>query len=324
MALQTGTQITVGTNGLRENLTDVIYDISPEDTPLSSNIGRETDITSTLHEWQTDALQPKNTANAVVQGDRIGNFPTVTSTVRVGNYTQISRALVSVSGTLRKAKAAGRKDEYAYQLSKRGVELKIDIEAISLINQGGVAAGVTTAPLTATLGAWVKSNVDKEATGGNPAYTSGVPSAPRTDATTTLIRTFSETILKNVALAMYNNGAKLRMLMLSPDVLVTASAFAGIASNVYQINAPKSAAIIGSANVYVSPFGVLHYVANRHQRSRDAWFIDPEFIALGFYRSFETEKLAKLGDSDDTMLLAEWLLKVKNEKALGLAADIKA
>jgi hypothetical protein len=319
MTIVANTFLTFDAKGLREELSNVIYNISPEDTPFMSGAGKE-DVSQTLYEWQTDALAAAISTNAALQGDDIASFPAVTPTVRVGNYTQISRKLLVLSGTLEAVNKAGRRSEFAYQMSKRSAELKRDMEKTMLENIGAVAGNSTTAPLTATLGAWVKSNVSTGSGGGNPAYTSGVPGAARTDGTT---RQYSETILKTVAQSVWAAGGTLKVHMLGPETKVLASTFTGIAANTYNINSAKPATIIGAADVYVSNFGVLRLVPNRFQRERDGWFIDFEYVSVAYLRSFNTEPLAKTGDARKAMLLVEWGLKVKQEAALGLAADLK-
>jgi hypothetical protein len=97
--------------GQREDLSDVIYDISPKDTPIMSSIGK-TKATAVYHEWQTDVLDAATTANAAIEGDD-ATAKAVTPTVRLGNYTQIVTKTIQVSGTLEAVDKAGRKSEKA-------------------------------------------------------------------------------------------------------------------------------------------------------------------------------------------------------------------
>jgi hypothetical protein len=165
----------------------------------------------------------------------------------------------------------------------------------------------------------VKSNVDKHATGTNPTYTSGVPNDTRTDGT---VRAFTETILQNVMQACFASGAYPDTLMVGPHNKTVVSTFAGVATKTIQQTAVKAAAVIGSVDFYVSDFGTLAVVANRFQRERDGWFLDFDFVSFAFLRKFRTVKLAKTGDAEKRMLVVEWSLKVHNEAALGLAADL--
>lgn len=320
MAIFTGTYTRHTAIGVREELANQIFDISPEETPAVSAMGRES-IKNTLFEWQTDSLAAA-AANAQIEGDDITSFPTVTPTVRVANYAQISRKLLMVSGTLEAVDKAGRKSEVAYQMARRGAEIKRDMEYTVFSNTAGSAGSTTEARITATLGAWVKTNVDAAITNGDPTYTSGVPGATRTDATTTLQRAISTTIINSVVQAMWSAGAKVKDLFVGPVNKAKVSALTTAVTRNYDITQPKPTAIIGAVDVYVTDFGVLSIVPSRHQRERDAWFLDFEFLSIGILRNFRTEDLAKTGDAMKKMLLIEWGLKVKQEAALGLAADL--
>lgn len=319
MAILTNTVQTYDRKGLRESLSNMIYNISPTEVPFMSNAGRGS-AKATLEEWQTDALAAVDTANRAIEGDDITTFPSASATTRVGNYLQISRKLVIVSDTVEEVDKAGRKSEEALQLAKRAKELKRDMEAICLDNQAGSAGSSSTGRQIATLGAWVKTNVDKDAGGTNPTYTTGVPNAARTDGT---VRTFTETIVKAVMQSCFNNGANPDTLMVGPFNKGIVSAFTGIATKTIQQTAVKASAIIGAADFYVSDFGTLAVVANRFQRERDAWFLDFSYVSVAFLRKFRTTKLAKTGDAEKRMIVAEWTLKVHNEAALGLAADLE-
>ena len=319
MAAVSNTFQTYTAIGLREDLTDMIYDISPIDTPFISS-GKRGTMKAVLHEWQTDSLAAVDTANAHIEGDDITSFDATAVTVRVGNYAQISRKLVLIAGTLDAVDKAGRNTELAYQLAKRSAELKRDMEAIALENIAGSAGNSSTARQMATLGAWVKSNVSYYTTdGGNPVYTTGVPAAARTDGTT---RALSETLFKAVISSLYSNGGNLKMAMFGPINKSNASQMNGIATQTYYTSAPKQSTLIGAADVYVSDFGTLSIIANRFQRERDGWLLDPAYYGINFLRSFRQEKLAKTGDANKRMLLAEWTLKIENEAALGLVADL--
>ena len=323
MAIVANTFTRYGAKGLREELSDVIYDISPMETPIISAAGRMS-VSQTLHEWQTDALSVTDTANAQLEGDDIATFPAVTPTVRVGNYTQISRKLVIISGTLDEVNKAGRASELAYQVSRRGREIKRDMESIVTENLGGDAGGTATARQTATLGAWLKTNVDKAGDGGNPVYTSGVPSAARTDGSQ---RAITETIFKNVLETMWTSGADINATTVycGPFNKQAISAFTGVVTRNYDIsNTPRPTAVISAVDVFVSDFGTVRIQPTRFQRERDVWFIDPEYISLGVLRPFQLIELAKTGDAEKRMMLQEWSLCVKQEAALGLAADLNA
>jgi hypothetical protein len=300
--------------GQREDLTDIIYDISPTETPFMSSIGK-TKATAVYHEWQTDSLAAATTANAAIEGAD-ATSATLSPTVRLGNYTQIIQKTVQVSGTLDTVNKAGRKSEKAYQLAKASAELKRDLETILLANQGRSAGSSTIARTMGSILSWIKTNSDKASDGSDPA-TIGV--STRTDGT---VRTFTEALLKTVVSEVFVSGGSPKILMVGALGKQKVSSFAGIAAQRYMAPGNTPTTIIGAADVYMSDFGTMSVVPNRFMRARDALILDPEYAALAYLRPFQTNDLAKTGDSENTQLLAEVTLEVKNEAAHGIVADL--
>lgn len=319
MAIVANTRTTYGTKGIREELSDIIYNISPEDTPFVSRAGKEK-VEHTFFEHMTDSLAAVDTANAQLEGDDVAAFDASNQPTRVGNYVQISRKTLVIAGTTEAVNKAGRKSEKAYQRAKKGAELKRDMEAILIgTNQGGVTGDNTTARKTATLLAWVRTNTSKEGTGAEPAAPNPYPAAGRTDGAT---RAFTETILKDVVQKVWTSGGSLKTLMVGGLQKQVVSGFSGIATKTLQRSAAAATAIVAAADIYVSDFGTLEVVPNRFQRNRDAWLLDFDYISVATLRPFKTELLAKTGDAEKEMMLVEYGLKVKQEAALGLAADL--
>ena len=300
--------------GQREDLTDIIYDISPTETPFMSSIGK-TKATAVYHEWQTDSLAAATTANAAVEGAD-ATSATLSPTVRLGNYCQIVQKTVQVSGTLDAVNKAGRKSEKAYQLAKASAELKRDLETILLANQGRSAGSSTTARKLGSLLSWIKTNSDVGSGGADPA-TIGV--STRTDGTQ---RTFTEALLKTVVAEVFSSGGSPKIMMVGASGKQKVSTFAGIAAQRYMAPSNTPTTIIGAADVYMSDFGTMSVVPNRFMRVREALILDPEYAALAYLRPFQTNDLAKTGDSENTQLLAEVTLEVKNEAAHGIVADL--
>jgi hypothetical protein len=300
--------------GQREDLTDIIYNISPTETPFMSSIGK-TKATAVYHEWQTDSLAAATTANAAIEGAD-ATSATLSPTVRLGNYTQIIQKTVQVSGTLDTVNKAGRKSEKAYQLAKASAELKRDLETILLANQGRSAGSSTIARKMGSILSWIKTNSDVGSGGADPA-TIGV--STRTDGTQ---RTFTEALLKTVVSEVFVSGGSPKILMVGAAGKQKVSSFAGIAAQRYMAPGNTPTTIIGAADVYMSDFGTMSVVPNRFMRTRDALVLDPEYAALAYLRPFQTNDLAKTGDSENTQLLAEVTLEVKNEAAHGIIADL--
>jgi hypothetical protein len=300
--------------GQREDLSDVIYSISPTETPLLNTLARAK-ATAVYHEWQTDSLAAATTANAAVEGAD-ATSATLSPTVRLGNYTQIVQKTIQVSGTLETVNKAGRKSEKAYQLARASSELKRDIETILCANQARSAGSSSTARTMGSMLSWLTTNVDKASNGANPTT---IGSTTRSDGTA---RTFTETLLKNVIAAVYASGGSPKVLMVGTAGKQKVSSFAGIAAQRYMAPADAPTTIIGAADVYLSDFGSVSVVPNRFMRARDAFVLDPEYAAVAYLRPFATNELAKAGDSDKTQILAELTLEMRNEAAHGLVADL--
>lgn len=311
---------TYSAKGLRESLHDRIYDISPEETPFMSAAMRG-QAKQRNEDWQTDALASPDTANAHIEGDDISAFQAITPTVRVGNHTQISRKAIILSDTEEVVDKAGRRSELAYQLSRRGVELKIDIEAMAMENIAGDAGSSSSARVSAGLGAWLKTNVDLATDGANPTYTQGVPDAARTDGSA---RAFTETILQDVVESMWVAGGKVRNLFVGPFNKRAVSNFSGVVTRNFDMSNvdPAPTAVIAAVDVYVTDYGTLKVIPTRWSRDRDAYFLDFDLISFLWLRPMATVKLAKTGDAEKRMLRGEWTLKIHNEAGLGLAADL--
>jgi hypothetical protein len=207
----------------------------------------------------------------------------------------------------------------AYQLAKRSKELKRDMESTVNSNQVASAGNSSTARTTAGIEAWIKTNSNRGSGGANPSYTT----SPTTGATDGTQRTFTEAMLKDVVKQVYTNSvSQPPLLMVGPFNKQTVSAFAGIAASRYQITTPKPGAVIGAADVYVSDFGEISIVPNRFQRERTALAVNPEYVSIATLRNFQQIELAKTGDSEKRELIVEWGLKVNNEAAHGVIADL--
>lgn len=304
--------------GAREDLTNVIYNISPTDTPIMSSIGK-TKATGVYHEWQTDSLAAATTSNALIEGASASEA-TLSPTTRLGNYTQIVGKTVMISGTLEAVDKAGRKSEKAYQLAKASSEIKRDIEAIITANQGQSAgSSASSARKMGSLLSYIKTNtnVSSGTTAGVDPATIGV--STRTDGST---RTFTEALLKDVIAQVFTEGGTPSTLFVSPALKQVVSGFTGLAAQRYQVPTNGQATILAGADLYQSDFGVLQIVPNRFMRVRDALVLDPEYAALAYLRPFQTNELAKVGDADKTQILAELTLEVRNEAAHGGVFDL--
>ena len=301
--------------GIREELANVISNIAPEETPFTSNVGSE-NVSNTFFEWQVDDLANVD-VTPVIDGDDVSSFDATTATVRVGNYTQIRRRSMIIADNLGFQDLAGRNDEVAYQLAKRGKEIKRDLETIYTGNTARSAGSASAGRVTAGLGAWIATNVNKAGDGTNPTAVDG--SDARNDGTK---RDFTEAMLKDVMQLAYKQGGNPSMLMVGPYNKTVVSGFAGIAAQRYQAPTDGPTTIIGAADVYLSDFGALTVVPNRFSRERDAWCLDTEYASIATLRPIQKVDLARTGDAEKSMLICETGVKISNEKAHGLIADL--
>tara|TARA_R110000803_G_scaffold16969_1_gene46345 strand:- start:6 stop:695 length:690 start_codon:yes stop_codon:yes gene_type:complete len=212
---------------------------------------------------------------------------------------------------------AGRNDEVAYQLAKRGREVRRDLESIYTGNTARSGGSTSAGRVTAGLGAWISTNVDKASDGTNPTAVDGTDA--RNDGTA---RIFTETMLKNVMQKAYTAGGNPSILMVGPYNKTVVSTFTGIAAQRFQAPSDGPTTIIGAADIYMSDFGSLTVVPNRFSRERDAWCLDPEYASVATLRPIQAVDLAKTGDADKKMLICETGVKMSNEAAHGLIADL--
>lgn len=320
MAIKTNTFITPSAVGNREQLADFISNISPKETPFMSSVAKKgAPAQGVFNEWQQDALAAA-AQNKQVQGDDYDSqtYPAIVPTVRVGNYTQISSKRLIISRTQDKAQKAGRGREMAYQEVKLMAELKRDMELSMLGNYGAVAPASATAPVSAGVQAWLKTNTVFESAGSDPVYTT-LPDDPRNAGTPDA---FVEADVKEVMREIWVAGGNATIAMMGAVQKAAFSAFTGIADIRKDAPGTSQATIMGAADVYVSDFGTITVVPNRFMPADCAYFFDTDFWEVGYYDEPRWEDLAKTGDSKKKLLVTEWVLRCKNEASSGIVADL--
>jgi hypothetical protein len=310
MAQPTNTFDTYDSIGEREDLSDVIYNISPTDTPFLSSAAK-TKATAVLHEWQTDSLAAAVTNNQVIEGDD-ATAEAISATTRLSNSCQIMDKVIAITGTQEAVDKAGRASEIAYQIAKKAKELKRDLEASLTSNNAEVTGSATAARVAGGLRSWVATN-DVMGTSG----TSG--GAGNTAATNGTQRAFTESLLKSVIKSVWNAGGNPTMIMVGPFNKQKLSGFTG---NSTRFDAGADATLYTSVDVYASDFGQLQVVPNRFSRDREAWVLDMDFWGVAFLRDFSMHDLAKTGDTEKKQLLLEATLESRNEAASGCVADL--
>lgn len=315
MTILTNTALTFGAVGLREDLSDMIFNISPVDCPFISRIKSAT-AEAVLHEWQTDALADA-AANAKLEGDDptiTNSFSAATDTARVSNRCQISYKTCVVSGTLDSVKKAGRNKEIVKQMAMRAKELKRDMEFICTNNQAPVTGDATTARQLRPLVSWYTTSGNISANGGS----NGSSSAARTDGTQ---RALVESYVKTVLQGCWTQGGEPNLIMCGPFNKTVISGFTGNATRMDQSEDKK---LVAAIDIYESDFGQHKIVANRFQRARDVHVIDTKMWAVAYLtgRKFQTLDLAKTGDAEKGMVLSEYTLEARNQASSGLVADL--
>lgn len=307
MTVPTNTYQVYTQTNIREDLSNSIYNVDPIKTPLL-NMAKKAKAAQTYHEWDTDSLAAQNVANAAVEGDT-PTPATLTPTVRLGNYTQISVKTISLSGTSQVVTAAGGTNKKGYQLMKKSKELKRDMEGILTYNNPKAAGTSTTARNLAGLPAWLGSNTVFGSGGANPASLNGTV-ARTYGADTAVTEAQVKTVLQ---LAYKNSGECPEYCLLSPANKQNVSAFAGPGTRFISV---KDKTLATAVDVYQSDFGEVKMIPDIFlAHSADMFFVQPAYIAVAYLRPFTTIPLAKVGDSDQWELVVEYTLEQRNEKA---------
>lgn len=324
MAAIANTFLTTSAVGNREELSDVVSRITPEDTPIYSIIEKGKCV-SVHPEWETDDLAAP-ASNIVPEGEEY-NFDAITPPVRMGDYTQIMRKDWIISKTQEVVSEAGNVQKRKYQKLKKGVEIRKDVEFALVTNQASV--GGSTRQL-GSLPSWIVTNVSRGSGGSNGGFNSGtgLTVAP-TNGTQ---RAFTKVLLDTVMQQGYTSGANYRHLFVSPyvkSVFVTFMSDTNVATFRYAVSKSGSKnTIVANADYYEGPFGTImvhpdRVMASTANEARNALFIDPTMVEFLWLRKIQEDKdIAKTGDSDKGVIIGEGTLKVKNEKGLGVIADV--
>ena len=309
MAQVSNTWSTYDAEGEREDLSNVIYNISPTETPFMSAIAKAK-ATFTNHEWQKDSLTAASGSNAAIEGNEV-TFAAPTSSTKLGNYSQISVKSVIVSGTLEATNRAGRNNEMAYQISKASKELKRDMETSLCANNAKVAGNDTTARELGGVESWIATN-DVMA-GSSPT---GDGSDARTNGTQ---RAFTEAQLKAALKLVWDSGGDPTMLQVGSFNKQKLSGFTGGST---RFDPAENKRLVAAVEIYESDFGALQVTPNRFSPSRSLHIITPDMWAVAFLRDFQLDDLAKTGDAQKQFLLAEYTLESRNEAASGGVFDL--
>ena len=318
MAQPSNTFDSYDAKGIREDLENVIYDISPEETPFYSSL-KKVSASNTFHEWQTDALR-SSASNAHIEGDDT-TANAMTATTRMGNYTQIFKNAVIIPDTDAGLDKAGRATEMAYQTLKIAKEQKLDIEKALFDNNAHVAGSASVARELAGVPTFINSNIGNIGTSGvNPESVSGwtVPgSKPRTDGTATV---FAQADFDSTMQSIWEAGGRPDTVYLSAFQMNKALGFTGNNNQRSTVKA-ESEGVINHMDVYVTPWGTVEFTPTRENRGRDVFIMQNDMWACGVLRPTKNTALAKTGDNTKRQVLTELTLISKNEIASGAVID---
>lgn len=299
MATITGVAKTYDLVGKKEDIEDIIYDISPTDTPFLSSIG-SSKAKATVHQWQQDKLDAP-AANKAVEGAAAGTASATDTTIKSAN-TQIFKKVVEVSGTAQSIGLYGRADELARLVAKKGKELKRDIEyAMVGAGQAGTAGNGSTA---------------RELTSAQNQISAATTNTNGTN------RAFTETILLDVMQKVFTAGGMPNQLQVTPSHSLIVAGFAAASGRTRDLGVQKK--VVNSVDLYVSPFGEVAVVPNRFLNANTALVLDTEYWSRAVLRPMQTIVLAKDGDSDKRMMVTELTLVCENDEASGLANALTA
>jgi hypothetical protein len=292
MPTVSGTLKTFDQVGKREDVEDIIYDISPTTTPMLSSIGSST-AAATLHQWLQDELAAVGT-NASVEGADAGTASTITQTVKTAN-TQIFEKVVQVSGTAEAVGTYGRTSDLAYAIAKAGKEIKRDIEHSFVgAGQAGTAGNGTTARQLTSAANQIAAATTNTA-GSN--------------------RALSEALLLDVLQKCYEEGGEPNQVQVTPSHSVTVAGFATASGR--QRDFATGTTLVNAVDIIISPFGQVSVVPNRFLNANTVLVLDTEYWSRAVLRPMQTIVLAKTGDSDKRQMLTELTLVCENDKASG-------
>jgi len=298
--------------GIREDLSNVIYNVDPQDTPFLSMAPRG-NAKQTFHEWQTDTYAAVSDNKAIEGAD--ATFAAAAPTVRVGNRTQIGQKTAMISGTLEATDRAGRDREMNFQMLKRGVELKRDMEnALVGLNNAAVTGDTTTARELASYQSWVATN---DIFGSGGVSPTGDGTDARTDGTQAA---FTESMLEDAVDLIWNAGGNADTMMVGSFNKRAINAFVGRSTTTDHNVAARS--IISAADVYKSDYGDLKIIPNRFSRARDCLIYEKDKWAIAFLRNMLTRSIAPTGDAEKRQVVVEYTLEARNEKSSGGVFDL--
>lgn len=318
---------TYNAQGNREDLSNAIYNIDPFDTPIMS-AARRRNAKARQFDWQTENLPTVDENNAQVEGFELERTAS-TPTIRLSNVTQISKRDATVSGSQEASDAAGKGSEMAHQMAMKSKVLKSDMEKIMSGRQARNDGDDATARRTESIPHFIargrdRNNVQGSAVVGVTASaTSPLPltatgAFAAVDAGEQLA--FSEVMVGDAMQKAYDNGASPNLLIVPTAIKRTVSTFKGRDSTQVQVGRTE---VVATVDIIATDFGRIKVIPSRWLPSDLALLVDPAYLAVAFFRNFRQIPLAKIGDAETRMILAEWGVEMRNPMAHILFNGVK-
>lgn len=321
------TTTTYGQVGLREDLSDAIYNIAPTDTPYTSTVQKGKKATNRKIEWQTDTLAADDGSIAVIEGADATDR-TFTATVRLANHTHLMDRAIKISDAADEITAAGRDTETGLQVMKRTKELKRHMENRLCGNWASDDGSALTARQCAGFLAWITTNDSRGQVGATKGTQGGYNSgtgivAAATDGTSSSLRTFTETLFKGRVKACWEEGGEDSIVLMNSDNKQKLSSFSGIATKYNLVDKnTKTNEIVGAVDLYASDFGVKKAVPSRfvggrsggNNRDHDIIGLDPKLWSIHNFQPFSVGPLARVGHANRKLLKVEFSQASRNEK----------
>ena len=320
---------------INEDVMQKIFDISKIPLPFTDLVGSTTHKNERF-DWVVDELRAPDVTNARVDGSDAG-AASEAGGARVGNHSQISDEVIAVSYRADASDTVGRTKELAYRITRGNQQIRRDVEAIALNNQGSKAGTDTVAGVTGGLPSWIETtvlNADGSAgTAGGHNMTTGL-TVPCTVGDGSGATGLSFQAVKDAIQGVYEEGGEVTHLMSNPGVIGALSSYmfdneARVATLTSDQGAPANskATALSSVNVLVSDFGTIKLVPNRLQPldangNAIAFLLDPEYVSLSYLEGYRTDTLAKTGLAEKRQISVDWGLRVHTEKAHGMIVNI--
>lgn len=225
------------------------------------------------------------------------------------NFTQIFMGKVDMSGTEQATEYWGiNGDPYEYQVNKRLKEQAIQLERSCIYSERSA-----TYPTT---------NATRRFMGGLSYYIRDDASANVTDANG---QDLDEILINDMLQNIWEDGGM-------PDTIFVNMRQKRMLNSFLEpmVRVDRTETIYGTlVGTFHSDAGDLDVVINRHLKPDDLIILTREFIGIGPLsgngndRSFFVEKLPRSGDSDQSMMIGEYTMEVRNNtKAHGWIHDL--